>query len=135
MKLDLKRLYVVTKPTQQSVLIDVFQRVTTLGDLFSQVRGGLTIEQVHAIYTTSGEALAEARRILKQKKATIYTNAGTKIKKGEGYAIFLSHVSAKDKYKTNQVTIFRSRKQAQKTVDEYIANGVFKKSELKILKY
>lgn len=136
MKLDLKKLYVVYTPTKHSEKVDVFDgRPDSLAGLFRQVKGGLTIDMVHAIYTTKTEAQRESEKILPQRKSVIYTNVGTKIAKGEGYAIFLSHVSAKDKYKTGQVSIFLTRKQAQKTVDDYVKKGVFKKGELKIMKY
>lgn len=136
MKLDLKKLYVVYKPTKDSEQVDVFDgRPDSLAGLFQQVKGGLTIGKVHAIYTTKSEAQRESEKVFPQRKSIIYTNAGTRIKKGEGYAIFLSHVPAKDKYKTGQVSIFMTRKQAQKTVDDYVKKGVFKKGELKIMKY
>lgn len=136
MKLDLKKLYVVYTPTKHSEKVDVFDgRPDSLAGLFRQVKGGLKIDMVHAIYTTKTEAQKESEKILPQRKSIIYTNGGARIMKGEGYAIFFSHVPAKDKYKTSQVTIFMTRKQAQNTLDDYVKKGVFRKGELKIMKY
>ena len=54
MKIDLDKLYVVYKPTRNSEEVDVFDgRQDSLKGLFNQVRGGLTYDMVHAIYTTS----------------------------------------------------------------------------------
>lgn len=68
MKIDLNKLYVVYKPTEHSEMVDVFEnRPNSLEDLFSQVRGGLTFDKVHAIYTTKDGAKREAEKVFAEK--------------------------------------------------------------------
>lgn len=64
MKIDLNKLYVVYKPTKSSEMVDVFDgRPDSLEGLFNQVRGGLTFDMVHAIYTSKDGAKKEAEKI------------------------------------------------------------------------
>ena len=64
MKIDLDKLYVVYKPTESSEEADVFDgQPETLESLFNQVKGGLTIDMIHGIYTQPDEAKKEAKKI------------------------------------------------------------------------
>lgn len=136
MKLDLRKLFVVYKPTKHSVQVDVFDgRPDSLAGLFRQVKGGLTIEGVHAIYTTKSEAQKESERVLKRSRK-FYKGLSGGIEKGEGYALFMSYVPASDKYKVHsKPKVYKTRKEAEKALNEAVRKQGFKRSELKILKY
>ena len=75
MKLDINRLYVVYKPSEHSEMLDVFDgQPVSLEGLFSQVRGGLTIDMVHAIYTTKNGAKRETEKIFKRERGVTENN-------------------------------------------------------------
>lgn len=134
MKLNLNKLYVVYQPTQYSERVDVFNsRPDTMAGLFRQVLGGLTIQQVHGIYTTAAEAEKVADRLLKSPRK--FKRKAKPIKKGEGYAIFGAEVRAEDKYQVqSKPKVYRTRKEAERALASMVKRG-HKKSELKILTY
>ncbi|MGK7390279.1 MAG: hypothetical protein ACNS60_08005 [Candidatus Cyclobacteriaceae bacterium M2_1C_046] len=135
MKVDLDKLYVVYKPTRHSEKADVFDgRTDTLAGLFRQVLGGLKVEQVHAIFTTSAEAEKEANLLLK-KPSRKKGKAKPPIKRGQGHAIFGSEVKASDKYRVqSKPKVYRTKKEAESALKQMLRKG-WKRSELKILKY
>ena len=134
MKLDLNKFYVVYKPTKYSERVDVFDgRPDSLAGLFRQVLGGLTIDRVHAIYTTAAEADKAADKLLKRKRKL--TKKAKPVKRGEGYAIFGSEVKASDKYRVqSKPKVYRTKKAAEAALKQMLKKG-WKRSELKILKY
>ena len=69
------------------------------------------------------------------KKPGTKSKRRLKKKSYSGYAIFLSHVKAKDKYKvTSPPKVYKTKAQAMQELGKLIQKG-WKKSELKILKY
>ncbi|PTB97994.1 hypothetical protein C9994_00105 [Marivirga lumbricoides] len=134
MKLDLNKLYVVYSPTKHAEKVDVFDgRPDTLQGLFNQVRGGLKIENIHAIYTTAAEAKKEAAKLLTKQGHKVRTTSS--VKKGHGFAIFGSEVKASDKYKVqSKPKVYITKKAAMIALNKMLKKG-WKRSELKILRY
>lgn len=120
MKLDINKLYVVYQPLEHSEMADVFSgHPNSLEGLFRQVKGGLTGDMIHSVYTTE----AEARR------------TATHLMRGRGYAIFTSDVKAADKYRVDKVPqVYATRAEAERALKSYLRKG-WKRSELKIMKY
>lgn len=61
--MQIKKFWIVTKPTRLSVLIDICFETTPAG-LARQGAGGLKPEDIHGMYTTQAEALTEAQALL-----------------------------------------------------------------------
>lgn len=59
-------LWVVTRPRHNSVLVDICFE-TDLHGLELQIKGGLTAEEIHAIYTDRREAVTAAEVLLQKR--------------------------------------------------------------------
>ncbi|GAA5036662.1 hypothetical protein GCM10011506_29980 [Marivirga lumbricoides] len=134
MKLDLNKLYIVYIPTKNAEKEDVFDgHPDTLEGLFNQVRGGLKIENIHAIYSTSAEAEKESAKLLIKRMNKVRQTSS--VKKGSGFAIFGAEVKASDKYKVqSKPKVYITKKAAMIALDKMLKKG-WKRSELKILRY
>ncbi|MCX5784615.1 MAG: hypothetical protein NTX59_02905 [Elusimicrobia bacterium] len=61
--MKITKFWVVTKPGPESVLADICFEADAKG-LARQFRGGLSEDDIHALYTGRGEAEKDAKRIL-----------------------------------------------------------------------
>lgn len=61
--MEVKTLFIVTKPRPASVFLDICFPAT-VADLENQFKGGLTAAQIHGIYTDPGEASKVAEKLL-----------------------------------------------------------------------